>query len=217
MDEIKPFRSGSPSQHAADDQVCWTALAKDAGCRVAILDQTGAVEFANGHFHFQSTPDAGTKPTSIFELYTEPLAEERLRIARRALSTSSCISLIGLVNGSMCRETFRPLSNRGEGVGRVLLVSSDVGTTDSGNDPSDEIIRAVHDDAGPLSSLTKREVEVLTHIGKGLSTADIAKALHRSVKTVEWHRVSLGNKLGVANRVELARIAIKAGLCTLND
>jgi DNA-binding NarL/FixJ family response regulator len=35
------------------------------------------------------------------------------------------------------------------------------------------------------------------------------------VKTIEWHRVSLGTKLGVTNRVELARIAIRAGVVGL--
>ena len=60
-------------------------------------------------------------------------------------------------------------------------------------------------------------MEILRLIGEGLSTSEIAENLHRSVKTVEWHRVSLGNKLGVTNRVELARIAISAGLVTLKN
>ena len=49
-------------------------------------------------------------------------------------------------------------------------------------------------------------------IGEGLSTSEIASRLHRSVKTIEWHRASLGTKLKAANRVELARHAIKLGL-----
>jgi DNA-binding NarL/FixJ family response regulator len=50
-----------------------------------------------------------------------------------------------------------------------------------------------------------------------MSTIDIAKHLGRSVKTIEWHRVSLGEKLGVVNRVELARIAIAAGMVSLDE
>lgn len=65
--------------------------------------------------------------------------------------------------------------------------------------------------------MTAREREVLIHIGRGLSTAEIASTLGRSTKTVEWHRVSLGNKLGITNRVELARIAIRAGVTALED
>ncbi len=66
-----------------------------------------------------------------------------------------------------------------------------------------------------MSALTERELEVLAFIGEGLATAEIARRLHRSAKTVEWHRRSLGSKLRVTNRVELARIAIRAGLTHL--
>ena len=70
-------------------------------------------------------------------------------------------------------------------------------------------------DVSSLESLTKREREVLGLIGQGLSVTEIAQRLHRAEKTVETHRSSLGRKLGVANRVELARIAIQAGLAPL--
>jgi DNA-binding NarL/FixJ family response regulator len=45
-----------------------------------------------------------------------------------------------------------------------------------------------------------------------MTTAAIAKKLFRSRKTIEAHRLSMGAKLGVRNRVELARIALEAGL-----
>lgn len=76
-------------------------------------------------------------------------------------------------------------------------------------------VRARHDDLGELAALTPRELEILRLIGLGLSTNDIAKVLFRSVKTVEGHRVSLGSKLKISNRVELARIALRCGLITL--
>ena len=68
-----------------------------------------------------------------------------------------------------------------------------------------------------LKDLTPREREVLDLIGQGLSTANIANRLHRSQKTVKSHRLALGRKLGVSNRVELARIAIEAGLAPLDN
>lgn len=67
-----------------------------------------------------------------------------------------------------------------------------------------------------LDSLTPREREVLTLIGHGLSLPEIASRLHRSQKTVESHRLALGRKLRVGNQVELARIAITAGLAPLD-
>lgn len=64
-------------------------------------------------------------------------------------------------------------------------------------------------------TLTPREREVLTLIGEGDSLIEIAQKLHRSLKTIESHRLSLGRKLNATNRVELAKIAIAQGLVKL--
>ncbi|MCA9284549.1 MAG: PAS domain S-box protein [Phycisphaerales bacterium] len=66
-----------------------------------------------------------------------------------------------------------------------------------------------------LSTLTTREIEVLTLIGEGLTHAEIAQRLKRSQKTIESHRLSIGRKLKVRKQVELARIAITAGFVNL--
>lgn len=63
-----------------------------------------------------------------------------------------------------------------------------------------------------VEDLTPREREVLGYIGRGFSLREIAETMHRSIKTVETHRASLGRKLGAGNRVELARAAIEAGI-----
>ena len=67
-----------------------------------------------------------------------------------------------------------------------------------------------------LKGLTPREREILALIGEGYSLPEIAQQLHRSVKTIETHRLTLGKKLNANNRVELARIAISTGLVKLN-
>lgn len=67
-----------------------------------------------------------------------------------------------------------------------------------------------------LDSLTPREREILSLIAEGESLPEIAQKLHRSLKTIESHRLSLGRKLGASNRVELARIAIAAGLVSID-
>ncbi len=69
-----------------------------------------------------------------------------------------------------------------------------------------------HLDLGPLGSLTRRELEVFALIGRGFTTEQIASHLHRSKRTVQGHRVSLGRKLGVKTRGELTRLAAEAGL-----
>ncbi|HYF14237.1 MAG TPA: LuxR C-terminal-related transcriptional regulator [Phycisphaerales bacterium] len=65
---------------------------------------------------------------------------------------------------------------------------------------------------GPLSSLSPRELQVLALISQGKSMSDIARELRRSVHTVHDHRKSIGRKLGLDDRVQLATIARQAGL-----
>jgi DNA-binding NarL/FixJ family response regulator len=60
--------------------------------------------------------------------------------------------------------------------------------------------------------LTPREREVLKLIAESRSTKQIAAALVISEKTVERHRENLLDKLGMHDRVELTRYAIRSGL-----
>jgi DNA-binding NarL/FixJ family response regulator len=60
--------------------------------------------------------------------------------------------------------------------------------------------------------LTPRELEVLKLIAEANSNKEIAKALWISVKTVERHRQNILDKLGMRDRVELTRYAIRRGL-----
>lgn len=63
-----------------------------------------------------------------------------------------------------------------------------------------------------LAQLSPREIEVLTYVAKGLSKKEIAALMHLSVKTVENHASSMMSKLGMHDRVELTRFAIREGL-----
>jgi DNA-binding NarL/FixJ family response regulator len=60
------------------------------------------------------------------------------------------------------------------------------------------------------------ELKVLALIGEGLTTTEIADHMRRAVKTVEGHRYQIGKKLGIGNRVKLARAAIRAGIAPLH-
>lgn len=68
-----------------------------------------------------------------------------------------------------------------------------------------------HDDS-VYSLLTAREREVLQLISEGKSTKVIAKELHVSTKTIEWHRSQLMNKLKMQSVAELVKYAIREGL-----
>jgi DNA-binding NarL/FixJ family response regulator len=65
---------------------------------------------------------------------------------------------------------------------------------------------------GPAIPLTPREEEVVKLIAEAYTNTQIAQILHLSEKTVESHRANLLRKLGMRDRVELVRYAIKRGL-----
>jgi DNA-binding NarL/FixJ family response regulator len=60
--------------------------------------------------------------------------------------------------------------------------------------------------------LTPRELEVLKLIAEAHTSKEIAKMLWISIKTVERHRQNILDKLGMRDRVELTRYAIRRGL-----
>lgn len=60
--------------------------------------------------------------------------------------------------------------------------------------------------------LTRRELEVLKLIAEAHTSKEIAERLFISVKTVERHRQNILDKLGMRDRVELTRYAIRRGL-----
>jgi two-component system response regulator NreC len=60
--------------------------------------------------------------------------------------------------------------------------------------------------------LTAKEWEVLRLVAEGYSNQQIADTIHRSIKTVQTHRASLMRKLGLHDRTEIVRFAIRKGL-----
>jgi DNA-binding NarL/FixJ family response regulator len=60
--------------------------------------------------------------------------------------------------------------------------------------------------------LTPRELQVLKLIAEAYTSKQIAQELFISVKTVERHRQNILDKLGMSDRVELTRYAIRRGL-----
>jgi predicted ATPase/DNA-binding CsgD family transcriptional regulator len=62
------------------------------------------------------------------------------------------------------------------------------------------------------AGLTSREVEVLGLVAGGLTSAQIAKELFLSPRTVETHLTSIYHKLGVSSRAAAVRFALEHGL-----
>lgn len=64
----------------------------------------------------------------------------------------------------------------------------------------------------PRAVLTPREDQVVKLVAEGQTSREIARALTISVKTVDRHRENILQKLGMRDRTELTRYAIRVGL-----
>lgn len=76
----------------------------------------------------------------------------------------------------------------------------------------DYLARLARGERLPRAVLTPREEEVVKLIAEGHSNREIARLLTISPKTVERHRENVLGKLGMRDRTELTRYAIRAGL-----
>ena len=88
-----------------------------------------------------------------------------------------------------------------------------------------EVARTAMEEAGPAApgasdpyeALTDREKQVLKLVADGRSNKEVAEVLGISVKTAMSHREHVMEKLGVHNRTELVRFAIKKGVIRVDE
>ncbi|MEM7756113.1 MAG: helix-turn-helix transcriptional regulator [Planctomycetota bacterium] len=185
-------------------EAAWTALLADAGTAACVLDLSGTIIAASAGFG-RAIGHAGTDaPASVDAALPEAVAQDLAGALQDADDSSSPVTVQIAAGGARHSVSIQRIAGDSARFIAVWRRTSGEATSDT-----------TAADVELIAGLTARERDVLRLIGYGLSTADIAKTLHRSVKTIEWHRVALGNKLGVTNRVELARIAIRAGVSGL--
>ena len=66
----------------------------------------------------------------------------------------------------------------------------------------------------PVNILSQRELQVLTLVARGYTSAEIAKQIFVGVKTIETYRSRLADKLGLRTRSDVIRFAVQMGLLT---
>ena len=67
----------------------------------------------------------------------------------------------------------------------------------------------------PYNRLTGREREILKLLAEGYSTHEIAGMLVITPKTVEGHKTNLMSKLGIHNRIDLVKYALRKGIISI--
>lgn len=195
-------------------------MLEDAGAAFALLTRDGRVTHCNESFArlYGKAGAAGLTGRTLADFLPRGAAEERAAYVVMAVDQARPVVVEELWNGVQLTVTVRPqvpCEKLPEG-GASFVARSAEGLAGPGPLEHDggSVIRATarQTDLGPLAKLTPRELEIMALIGEGMTNSDIARRIHRSDKTVEWHRSQLGVKLGVDKRVELARLAHRAGL-----
>ena len=82
-----------------------------------------------------------------------------------------------------------------------------------------ELMKSYKNGAGlqkdTLGKLTSRQREVLQLLAEGKSAKEIAKILHISTRTVEFHKYHIMEELGIKTNAELVQFAIKHGIISI--
>jgi len=75
----------------------------------------------------------------------------------------------------------------------------------------------VGQEGSTAKKLTPRESEIIRYVAVGMRNAEVAVRLSLSESTVKTHLTNIFQKLGIRDRTELTRYAIKTGLVTVQD
>lgn len=148
------------------------------------------------------------------EVYPAELVAERMAIMRRCLSAGKCLTFRSVMWGEQYVTYVHPLCDQ-EGIqgSAVIAIHQRVeGDVVPELYQGSEFFEAEHNEYGTLASLSPREVEVLSMLGQGHDTQEIAKALFRSPETIISHKKSLYAKLRCDSHISAALMARRAGL-----
>jgi DNA-binding NarL/FixJ family response regulator len=81
----------------------------------------------------------------------------------------------------------------------------------------DYLARVAKGEETSFDTLSEREREILKLIAEGKTNREIADTLFLSIKTVQAHRANLMRKLGMHDRTELVKYAIRKGIIGLDE
>lgn len=154
--------------------------------------------------------------TSLKDIYSVSLARARERMHREIMATGKARSLFIVVADTKMLCTVFPLDEVAFGHKGVLVIIREASLGISHLHGQNLPVQSIPD-LDRLVSLSPRELEVLHHIAKGMSTNEIAETVSRSSKTVEKQVNSIHTKLGTRSRPELVRFASERGIQTFTS
>ena len=189
-------------------------MADDSGAALRVMRPQGEVVFSSDGYASLGLLPRSIKPVAtVFDEFPRPAAEERLRLYSEVIQNGHAVRMVELLHGRLCVSTHRRLE-LADAMPCVLVGFVPVQDRDHYQRVmSDaEHRRAVFNTGGALSGLGIRQIEVLRLIGLGFNGQEIAQELHRSPRTIEFHRKAIRDRLGEMTLVELAQLACRSGI-----
>jgi DNA-binding CsgD family transcriptional regulator len=202
------------------ESVLWQLLLRDPRTGIHTIDLEGRILYVNQR-SVDIYVDGGRQPGDIIgrtlsDVFLGEFAEEREQINRDIIAEGKIRLIRAFWRGQQYYILTHPHGESPDApADRATSAVHQLGGADIlewSLDQFGEIITPSIITLGPFSKLTRQELVVLALLGRGLSLKAVAAKLHRSVKTVQTHRDSIGQKLGVADRGELIAMVQNAGL-----
>lgn len=215
------------------------------GVAAACHDRAGRYLWVSPHFEVVSGLRAADVLGKLLaEVFDPAWAEERLRVIHNAVQSGRPLSTVEIFRGKRLEGLTIPVLPRSESamvvfIGRFGLAisrceSGSVPAAPEVNGRASPLLKvpgqaeAPLNEAyapvflrraewGPLSALSRRELEVLRLIAMGHENDEIARLIHRTKRAVEWHISHLYRFLNCARRTDLFRIGLTAGLADIDD
>lgn len=224
--------SPSLGQH----NIVWRSLISEPHTGVSVINRDGTIIYCNPQAA-KIFLDAATDADDVIgrpldSLFSAAFAEERMGLIRRVLDEDRPILFRGIWKGYQHVSWVYPadgvpvtdddaadVPDELPPAEKVLVVTRRVAGDADAADLSDdgfEKLNAEVNDLGELDILSPRELVVIALLGGGLSLKETARLLHRSVRTIETQRDSIGQKLHLADRGELIKLVQRVGL-TMDD
>ena len=168
----------------------------------------------------RSSRGSPTSACSICACPTEtasgPCARSAARLPTRASWCSRCTTIPQHVNQALadgaCGYIVKSIEP-GELASAIRHTVDGTVFTSAGAPSS---LRSTSQDS-PQRLITERELEILQYVAEGLSNSQIGKQLWVTEQTVKFHLSNIYRKLGVSNRTEASRYALRHGLVRSDD
>lgn len=203
-----------------DSSALISGLLTDPQTGVAIARLSGDLLYANEPavriFLGEEASAESVVGRSLWGLFPDDWMRERAEFGASVVRTGQPAMVRSVWRGRQVVSWVTPLdADAAPAEARLLVISRHCTDTvingENGGAPY-AVFDSKYIRLGDLDILSPRELEVLALVGQGLSIKEIAAMLHRSEKTIQNHRDSIGSKLGLANRVHVAAMARRAGL-----